>query len=118
MTHPLRFGFAIMYTKDIEATVRFYKEVMGLRAVREHPVYVQFEGFAVATDGSISGANLELYWLSDDAKAAFESLPEGTDVFLPLTPKPFGLVFGVRDPNGEPRFVLEFAKDRPSKEVA
>jgi hypothetical protein len=38
-------------------------------------------------------------------------------VVLPLRQAPYGKVFGVRDPDGQPQFLLELAARRPSQPV-
>ena len=119
MANNLNFGLALEYVDDIEAATRFYVEVLGLEIERAAPVFVQFkEHFAIATDGSLDGRNeLELYWLVDDAEAAYKELSRKGDIVLPLTEKPFGKVFGLKNPDGEPRYVLEFGQNRQSKPV-
>jgi catechol 2,3-dioxygenase-like lactoylglutathione lyase family enzyme len=113
------FGFVVEYVKDIEAAKRFYIEVLGLRVQRQHPSFVQFESFAIASDAPMGGeADQELYWLVDDAEAAFRELSASAEVSLPLKQVPFGKVFAVRDPDGRPRYVLELAKNRPSRTVS
>jgi len=111
------FAFAVEYVKDIKAAKRFYVEVMGFEVAREAPEFIQFkELFAVATDESLDGSNnLELYWTIDDVQAAFKDISKKAEVTLPLTEKPFGKVFGVKGPSGQPRYLVEFAKNRPSK---
>jgi hypothetical protein len=61
---------------------------------------------------------LELYWLVDDAEAAFAELSPKAEVSLPLKQMPFGKVFGVKDPAGQPRYLIELAQNRPSRRVA
>jgi len=39
------------------------------------------------------------------------------EVAVPLEAKPFGKVFAIRDPAGRPRYILEWAKERPSQPV-
>lgn len=112
------FGFVVEYVKDIEAAKHFYTEVMGLEVEREHPTFIQFETFAIATDEPMGGeATQEVYWLVQDAEKAFRSLSERASVCLPLQQVPFGKVFGVRDPDGFPRYILELSKNRPSQAV-
>jgi catechol 2,3-dioxygenase-like lactoylglutathione lyase family enzyme len=118
MKKKARFGFVVEYVKDIETAKRFYVEVMGLEVERYHPTYVQFESFAIAGDKSLTGDDgPELYWLVDDAEAAFADLSLKAEISLPLEQKPFGKVFGIIDPDGRPRYLLELTKDRPSKAV-
>lgn len=109
-----RFGMAVEYVADIEAAMRFYVDTMGLKIERHHPTFVQFEHFAIATDAPMSGESQELYWLVEDADAAFRALPENAEVCLPVTQKPFGKLFALTNADGRPRYVLELARSRPS----
>ncbi|HLZ30047.1 MAG TPA: VOC family protein [Chloroflexota bacterium] len=114
-----RFGFAIEYVDDIDAATRFYTDILGLRVERSAPTFVQFEHFALAGDEPLSGKReLELYWLVDDAEAAFSEMSRTGTVSLPLKQMPFGKVFGIQDPDGQSRFVLELAANRPSQAPA
>jgi catechol 2,3-dioxygenase-like lactoylglutathione lyase family enzyme len=114
----MRFGFAVVYVKDIQAAKRFYVESLGLRVEREAPTFVQFGHFALASDSPLGGGDgPELYWLVDDADAAYRELAARAPISRPLETKPFGKVFGVRDPDGGTRFVLELAQSRPSRVV-
>lgn len=118
MIHKPQFGFIVEYVTDIEAAVRFYVEVLGLEVERSSPVYVQFNHFALASDESMSGKREpEIYWLVDDAEAAYHDLSSKAEVIVPLTPKPFGKVFGIKDSAGQPLYLLEFAQNRPSQPV-
>jgi len=113
-----KFGFIVEYVADIEASKRFYEDVLGLEVQRYHPVFVQFETFAIASDQSMDGTNKpELYWLVDDAEAAFNALSQKAEVHMPPTPQPFGIVFSIKDPDGRPRYLLELAKHRPSQKT-
>jgi predicted enzyme related to lactoylglutathione lyase len=118
-----RFAFALEYVSDVAAAKAFYTDVLGLTVEREAPVFVQFKdqagtGFAIASDESMSGGRgLELYWLVDDAEAAYRELSGKVEISVPLTQKPFGKVFGIADPTGQPQFLLEFAQNRPSRPV-
>ncbi|MDF2694507.1 MAG: hypothetical protein K0S65_2890 [Labilithrix sp.] len=115
MPMKLRFGFALDYVKDVEVAKRFYVDVLGLELERSHPTFAQFDRFAIASDESLGGrGESELYWVVDDAEAAFRELSAKAEVALPLQQKPFGTVFAVKDPDGRPRYVVEFAKNRPS----
>ncbi len=112
------FGFVLEYVTDIEAAKRFYVEVLGLEVERYHPTFVQFNHFAIASDESMSGTREpEIDWLVDDAEAAFRELSQHGEVSLPLRQMPFGKVFAIKDPPGRPRFLLEFAQQRPSQPV-
>jgi catechol 2,3-dioxygenase-like lactoylglutathione lyase family enzyme len=113
-----RFGFVVVYVKDIAASKRFYADVLGLRVEREAPTFIQFEHFALAADERLTGGREpEIYWLVDDAEAAERELRGKATIDPPLAQKPFGKVFGVRDPDGGTRLLLEFARSRPSQPV-
>ena len=113
-----KFGFIVEYVKDIEIAKSFYVETIGLTIEREHPTYVQFDTFAIATDEPMGGeAKQEIYWLVDDANNAFNSLSQKADICLSIQEVPFGKVFGVRDPDGYPCYILELASHRPSQEI-
>ncbi len=85
MMETPRFGFVIEYVRDVERAKRFYTEVLGLRVQREAPVFVQFEHFAIASDEPLGGEPApELYWLVDDADAAWRELSARAEVALPL----------------------------------
>jgi catechol 2,3-dioxygenase-like lactoylglutathione lyase family enzyme len=117
ITRP-RFGLVVAYVKDIEKAKRFYVESFGLRIEREAPSFVQFEHFAIASDERVGeGDGPELFWLVDDADAAYHELAAKVPVCLALETKPFGKVFGVRDPDGGARFVLELSASRPSRAI-
>ncbi len=113
------FGFILEYVTDIEAARRFYESVLGLEVERVSPVFIQFaDHFAIATDASMSGTREpENYWLVDDAEAAFNDLSPKTEVSMPLKQMPFGKVFGIKDSEGRPVYLLEFSKERPSVPV-
>ena len=123
MSTKPRFGFALEYVSDIPAVTRFYVDVLGLEIEREAPAFVQFkdsagDNFAIANDESMSGTReTELYWLVDDAEAAFSDMSQKAKVSLPLKQLPFGKVFGILDPEDQPRYVVELARNRPSRPV-
>lgn len=112
------FGFVVEYVPDIEAAKAFYEEVLGLEIERYHPTFVQFDTFAIASDEPMAESGQpELYWLVEDAEAAFTVLSQKAEVCLPLEQKPFGKVFAVKDPAGHPRYLLELTENRPSKSI-
>ncbi len=118
MKNKPKFGFVVEYVKDIAAARNFYVEILGLEVQREHPTFVQFEGFALAADQPMGGeVDQELFWLVDDAASAFNDLSQKTEIILALKEVPFGKVFGIRDLDGRPRYLLEFARNRPSQPV-
>ncbi len=119
MSNQPVFGFILEYVTDIEAARRFYVDVLGLKVERSHPVFVQFNNhFAIASDASLSGTREpEVYWLVDNAEAAYEEFSHKAEIMHPLNAMPFGKVFGIKDPAGRPIFLLEFAQNRPSQQV-
>jgi predicted enzyme related to lactoylglutathione lyase len=113
-----QFGFAVEYVKDIEAATRFYTDVMGLQVERAAPTYVQFEHFGITNEQRMApGAGPEIYWLVDDAEAAFKEISGHGAIGTPLTQLPFGRLFTVQDPDGMPCYVLQLAEARPSAAV-
>ncbi len=118
MSNSPKFGFVLEYVTDIEAARRFYVEVLGLKVERSAPTFVQFGNFAIANDKSLSASrDPELYWLVEDAEAAFEELSPKAEVSLPLKQMPFGKVFGLKDPAGQVFYLIELAANRPSRPV-
>ena len=117
MNEP-KFGFIVEYVKDIEKSKNFYSKTLGLKIVREFPVYVEFEKFAIASDEPmVKGAKQEIYWLVDDINSTFNSISKNAEICLPIKKEIFGQLFGVKNPDGQPCYILELAKDRPSKEL-
>ncbi len=118
---PTRFGFALAYVTDIQAAKQFYVDVLGMQVAREAPVFVQFKDptgtpFAIASDESLGGTSeTELYWLVDDAEAAYADFSQKAEVSLSLRELPFGKVFGIKDPSGHPVYVVQLATNRPSR---
>ncbi len=118
MNNQPQFGFVLEYVTDIEVAKRFYVEVLGLTVERYHPTFVQFNHFAIASDESLSGSREpEIYWLVDDAEAAFADLSQKAEVTFPLKQLPFGKVFAIKDPAGRSCFLIELARNRPSQPV-
>jgi catechol 2,3-dioxygenase-like lactoylglutathione lyase family enzyme len=119
MTKSPRFGFAIEYVSDVATARDFYVNTLGLKVEREHPTFVQFDRFAIASDQPLEGdgSQPELYWLVDDAQAALAEISRTGEISLPLTHQPFGDVFGVKDPTGRTLFLLQLAQNRPSQAV-
>ena len=116
-----RFAFALEYVPNVEPVKRFCTDVLGLEVEREAPTFVQFRhaGFALTSDESMDGSrDPELWWLVDDAEAAFGELSRRAEVSMPLRQMPFGKCFGIKDPAGQPHYLLELAQNRPSQPVS
>jgi predicted enzyme related to lactoylglutathione lyase len=118
-----RFGFVLEYVKDVAEAKAFYIDILGLKVTRESPEFIQFAnaagvGWAIASDASMSGEKRpETYWIVEDIATLEKSLSGTVTISHPLEERPFGQVFGVTDPAGETQYLVEFAKERPSKEV-
>jgi len=118
-----RFGFVLEYVQDVNEAKSFYTDILGLTVSRESPEFIQFAdtegvGWAIASDASMSGETKpETYWIVEDIAALEKSLSAKVRITHPLEERPFGQVFGVADPAGETQYLVEFAKERPSKEV-
>ena len=118
-----RFGFVLEYVKDVNEAKAFYTDILGLKVRRESPEFIQFAdaegvGWAIASDASMSGESKpETYWIVEDIAALEKSLSGKVKITHPLEQRSFGQVLGVEDPAGETQYLVEFAKDRPSKEV-
>ena len=118
------FGFVLEYVSDIDAARRFFVDVLGLEVDREHPTFIQFRSrdgasYAIATDDRMdpTATGPEVWWVVDDARAAFEQMSSAAEVRMPLRTMPFGTCFGVADPSGQVHYLLEFAAQRPSQQV-
>ncbi len=118
-----RFGFVLEYVPDVNAAKAFYTEILGLQVRRESTEFVQFAdgggvGWAIASDASLSGEGRpETYWIVNDIAAVEQALAGKVTVTHPLEERPFGRVLGIADPAGETQYLVEFAKERPSREV-
>ena len=123
VTSKAQFAFPIEYVSDMQAAKRFFVDVLGLEVDRDHPTFIQFKGrngasYAVASDGSMQeGITPELWWAVEDAEAAFKQMSAKAEVSMPLRELPFGKCFGITDPAGQIHYVLQFAEERPSRQV-
>jgi catechol 2,3-dioxygenase-like lactoylglutathione lyase family enzyme len=118
-----RFGFVLEYVVDVQEAKHFYVDVLGLEVEREHPMFIQFKdstgaNYAIASDEALGSGAPEIYWIVDDAEAAYRDLSRRAEVSRPLEQLAFGKVFAINDPAGQPQFLLEFARDRPSQRVS
>ena len=124
MTTNARFAFALEYTKDMAATKRFFTDVLGLQLDRDHPTFVQFKdaggtAYAIASDEPMDkGDHPELWWTVDNAEHACAEMSKKAELVMPIRELPFGKCFGIKDPTGNVHYVLEFAQQRPSQQVA
>jgi catechol 2,3-dioxygenase-like lactoylglutathione lyase family enzyme len=123
MANSARFGFALEYTKDIQATKRFFTDVLGLQLDRDSPTFVQFKdaggaAYAIASDQPMDKGDVpELWWTVDNAEQACAEMSQKAELAMPLRQMPFGKCFGIKDPTGQVHYLLEFAPQRPSQQV-
>ena len=123
MANSARFGFPLEYTTDIQATKRFFTDVLGLELDRDHPTFVQFKdaggaAYAIASDQPMDRGDVpELWWTVDNAEQALAEMSRKAEVAMTLREMPFGKCFGIKDPTGQVHYVLEFAQQRPSQQV-
>ena len=122
-TTRANFAFTLEYVSDVEGTKRFLVDVLGLEVEREAPEFVQFKAaangtnFAIASDARMDPDvhGLEVWWLVDDADAAFKEMSSQAEVSMQPRQKPFGSVFGIKDPSGQVHYMVELPRNRPSK---
>jgi catechol 2,3-dioxygenase-like lactoylglutathione lyase family enzyme len=118
------FAFALEYVADIEAAKQFFTDVLGLEVDRAAPTFVQFKAgngssYAIASDEPMDRVQgPELWWVIEDAEAAFREMSARVEISTPLRQMPFGTCFGIKDSAGQVHYLLEFARQRPSQPVA
>ncbi len=119
MNSAPKFGFILEYVPDIDTARKYYEDVLGKKVERVSPRWIQFEDhLAIGSDESLSGSREpEVYWLVEDAEATYRELSQKAEIVMPLESRPFGKVFGIKSPSGRPLYLVEFAKDRPSRPV-
>lgn len=119
MNNQPKFGFILEYVNDIETARHFYENTLGLKVERVSPAWIQFsDHLAIGSDESLSGnRESEVYWITEDADGLYQDLSSKVEILMPLVQKPFGKVFSIKDPAGQPLYLVEFAKDRPSQKV-
>ena len=113
----MKFVNPLPFVRDIEASKRFYGEVLGLSVREDHGDIVLFEdGFAIHDGAALYGAvfgrpdpkaapygrdNLVLYFEVPDLDAAFERLAEAVTLIHGIRQEPWGgRVFRFYDPDG------------------
>jgi len=129
----MRFGYAILYVDDVEATLKFYERAFGLkrRMLDDEKNYGELESGAtrlafaankfarklIPVDVAHSGPGaaappFELGMVTDDVAASFrQALASGAAEVKPPETKPWGQIVGyVRDVNG---FLVEICSEMP-----
>jgi lactoylglutathione lyase len=126
----LRLGYAILFAADLERSIRFYRDVIGLPFKFSNESYAEF-----ATDGAkfalfarghlpeLIGREVpsepvpwpqgEVAFFVDDPDAEHERLVDaGVEVLAPPTDRPWGeRTLHLADPDGN---VVELTRSRPS----
>jgi len=119
MINQPEFGFVLEYVSDMEITKHFYTDVLGLKIQREHPTFVQFDHFALASDESMSSSrDPEIYWIVQDAEMALKTYSQNSEMIPAIKSMPFGKVFSIKDPEGQLIYFVEFVKQRPSQVIS
>ncbi len=113
----MRFINPIPFVADIDASKRFYAEVLGLTVAADHGHFVRFEtGFAIHDGASLEQTvwgqpatgtekygrrNLLLYFEHPDIDAAFRRIAPQVELIHPVTQQAWGQrVFRFYDPDG------------------
>ena len=123
MPNTARFAFVLEYTSDVQATRRFFTDVLGLQLERDHPTFVQLKdaagtAYAIASDEPMDkNTAREVWWTVDNAEQACAEMSKNAQLAMPFREMPFGTCFGIKDPNGQVHYLLEFAQQRPSQPV-
>lgn len=119
----MKFGYAITYVPDVDASLRFFEQAFGLkrRFLHESGTYgeldtgattlsfaahelghMNFEGGHVAANESAQPLGFEIALVTDDVQAAHATaIAAGAKEMAPPTQKPWGqIVSYVRCPDG------------------
>lgn len=113
----MRFVNPISFVNDIERSRTFYRDVLGLRVLKDFGSFVLFEtGFAIHDGNSLErtvwGAeaagpksygyrNVLFYFEDDDVDAAFEKVAPHVELIHPVEKQEWGQrVFRFYDPDG------------------
>lgn len=127
----MKFGYTLLYIKDVEKTVAFYESAFGLKRKFTHPsgygemdtgtTKLGFATYDLAKSNGVSFAEpqadapapaVEVAFVTDDVQAAYErATSAGAEAVAPPKQKPWGqTVAYVRDLNG---FLVELCTAVP-----
>lgn len=115
----LGLNYVMLHLPNVAEVKDFYTELLGLKIEEQNPGFIQFErpggnGATLAVsnfENADALARLELWWFVDDAQATYDKfVKQGVEIIAPLEDKPFGRAFGVKDPSGQPFYLLELPK--------
>ncbi|WP_113927672.1 VOC family protein [Bacillus sp. P14.5] len=115
----LKLGYIILYVESLENTIRFYRDLLGLKVKMEAGTYIELEtgGTTLSFNTRESGREItglpipdekrreqtfEIGLVTEDVRGIVEKLrSEGVAVLLEPTEKPWGQVVAyVEDPDG------------------
>jgi catechol 2,3-dioxygenase-like lactoylglutathione lyase family enzyme len=118
---------SVLFVRDIQASRRFYEEVLGQQVLMDHGLNVGFKGgfalwqvdhaaetlFGAPYEGDLGEKNMELYFESSQLEAVCERLETAGVVFVhPLREQPWGQrVIRFYDPD---RHILEIGEPMPA----
>lgn len=125
---PVRLGYAILFVSDLERSIDFYRDVIGLPLRRRAEAYAEFETagakFALfprsalpeligreAPEGRVPWPQGEVAFICDDVDAEHARLAAaGIEILAPPTDRPWGeRTLHVADPDGN---VVELTRPR------
>ena len=124
----IKFQSSVIFVKDVEASRRFYEELLGQEVLMDHGPNVGFVGgfaiwqvdhahqmiFGRSPDerSQLGQGNCELYFEADDLDAMGARLSDaGVQFVHPLREQPWGQrVFRLYDPDGH---IVEFGEPMP-----
>ena len=102
----MRFVNPIPFVRDIDASKRFYRDLLGLKVVRDHGDFVLFEsGFAIHDGGALEKTiwgsqsddaksygrgNLLLYFEHDDVDQLFRAVGDKVRLIHPVENQAWG----------------------------
>ncbi len=113
----IQFLHPVVFVKDIELSKRFYTNILGLKIIEEHAVFILFEMHfsihqAKALTETIYGSapdsselqgkgNILLYFEVDDIESFFSQIEDNIDLIHPIVRQYWGQrVFRLHDPDG------------------
>jgi predicted enzyme related to lactoylglutathione lyase len=106
-------NLVIFHVSNIEATLPFYTEKLGLTIASQAPTFVQFggnggAGLALSQEQPLPGGGVEAWWFVADVDALHDSYAaRGVAITSPLTDMPFGRTFSASDPDGNKLYLLQ-----------
>ncbi|MCQ4635743.1 VOC family protein [Anaerovorax odorimutans] len=118
----MKFTFATIHVKDLEESIRFYEEVIGMEVARrfpagpnaeiaflaDGPAEIELIGDKAVTDVSFSD-HLSLGLSVDSLDEAMERMKDkGVEITAgPIQPNPNTRFFFIKDPNGVTLEIIE-----------